>query len=80
MALQDGGHYAAAGVLVPGVAVQVRTRFDGGWTDGFAVDEVVDCDAGEQRYRLRRVTDGALLPVLFAAADIIPTAPARPTR
>lgn len=68
------------GALVAGAAVQVRTRFDGAWAGGFAVDEVVDGAPGAQRYRLRRLVDGAVLPVLFSADDVTLVAPPRALR
>jgi hypothetical protein len=53
----------------------VRCRFGDHWLDGFEVAEKVEDDSGV-RYRLRRRTDGALLPQLFAADDIRTTAAA----
>jgi hypothetical protein len=51
------------------VGVQVRCRFGDRWVDGFEVCETIHTDAGE-RYRLRRVLDGTILPELFAANDV----------
>lgn len=48
-----------------GVRVEVRRRFDAKWARGF---EVMELRSG--LYRLRRVSDGAVLPVLFAADDV----------
>ncbi len=62
-------------MLATGVAVQVRTRFDGGWASGFDVAEVVVDRGGEARYRVRRALDGAVLPVLFAAEDVAAAPP-----
>ncbi len=69
----------AAGVdatIQPGSAVDVRSRFDGTWSGGFAVAEVVGHPGGpsEPRYRLRRQSDGAVLPRLFSHQDVVPTA------
>ena len=44
--------------LKPGAKVEVRTAFDRSWARGFEVEAVTD--AG---YRLRRLSDGSLLPV-----------------
>ena len=44
--------------LNPGAKVEVRTAFDRSWARGFEVEAV--CDEG---YRLRRLSDGSLLPV-----------------
>ena len=65
------------------VAVEVRCRFGDRWVDGFEVADVVD-DGSSFRYRLRRRSDGAVLPTLFEArnvrrADELPLAE-RPTR
>jgi hypothetical protein len=49
--------------------VEVRCRFGDRWVDGFQVCETIHTDAGE-RYRLRRVLDGTILPELFAANDL----------
>jgi hypothetical protein len=49
----------------PGTRVEVRRRFDAKWARGFEVLEHTD-----GRYRLRRLSDGAALPVLFPEGDI----------
>jgi hypothetical protein len=48
-----------------GTHVEVRRRFDQHWAKGFVVE-----DHCEQGYRLRRLSDGALLPVEFGQADV----------
>ena len=52
-------------VLRPGDQVDVRNRFDGRWSTGYRVDAVVADDDG-YRFKLRRLSDGAVLPALFA--------------
>ena len=52
-----------------GEGVQVRNRFDGTWVQGFEVADVEDGD-DEQLFRLRRRSDGALLPELFHETDV----------
>jgi hypothetical protein len=47
----------------------VSCRFGDQWLEGFEIAEKVEDDSGV-RYRLRRRTDGAMLPELFAAEDI----------
>jgi hypothetical protein len=56
----------------PGTRVEVRSRFDSRWSRGFEVAEVVDPDSrgDDPHYRLRRRSDGALLPVLFSDDDL----------
>jgi hypothetical protein len=45
----------------PGTRVEVRSTFDGNWVRGF---EVVDTD-DDGNVRLRRLSDGDLLPTAF---------------
>ena len=52
-------------VIDIGEAVEVRRRFDNAWARGFVVAEL-----GADGYRLRRNSDGALLPVGFPRADL----------
>ncbi len=53
------------GVLTVGTRVAVRNRYQGWWGDGFEIAETT-----QDGYRLRRVSDGYLLPVDFAARDV----------
>ncbi len=53
----------------PGARVEVRSRFDQRWARGFELVEVVS-DEGEDRYRIRRRSDGSVLPALFIDDDI----------
>jgi hypothetical protein len=45
--------------LPVGTHVEVQSAFDGTWQGGFVVDQVT-----EAGYRLRRVSDGSVLPEL----------------
>jgi hypothetical protein len=49
--------------------VEVRCRFGDRWVDGFEVCETIHDETGE-RYRLRRRSDGTILPELFAADSV----------
>ena len=49
------------------VRVEVRSRFDGSWCRGFEIGGVLE--DGES-YRIRRVSDGVVLPVTISADDI----------
>lgn len=49
------------------VRVEVRSRFDGSWCRGFEIEGVLD---GGESYRVRRVSDGVVLPVSIRADDI----------
>ncbi|MFN8051958.1 MAG: hypothetical protein U0Q22_11000 [Acidimicrobiales bacterium] len=51
--------------LALGTSVEVRRRFDQEWARGFEV-----ASAAEDGYRLRRRSDGAVLPVSFPADDV----------
>ena len=51
--------------LEPGTRVEVRGRFGDRWAKGFEVAEVL-----ADGYRLRRLSDGSVLPVLFGDDDV----------
>ena len=52
------------------VPVQVRSRYrDDLWARGFEVTEIVR-ERDRKLYRVRRRTDGAVLPVLFSEDDV----------
>ena len=51
--------------LEPGTRVEVRRRFDQRWSKGFEVAEVLD-----EGYRVRRISDGTVLPAEFTADDV----------
>ena len=53
--------------IQPGTRVEVKRRFDAKWSRGF---EVLEHASG--LYRLRRLSDNATLPVLFAEDDVRP--------
>jgi hypothetical protein len=52
--------------------VQVRNRFDGAWTSSpFEVAETLETSPTEvMRYRVRRLSDGVVLPADFAGDDV----------
>ena len=51
-----------------GTRVEVRSRFDRAWARGFEVAETLaGSDAG---YRIRRRSDGSVLPVVFSCEDV----------
>ena len=53
--------------LEPGTKVEVRQRFDQHWSRGFEVAEAVD-----DGYRLKRLSDGSVLPVVFDDDEVRP--------
>ena len=54
-------------MIEPGTRVEVRSRFDRSWARGFIVEA-----ATEAGYRLRRRSDGTVLPALFDLDDVRP--------
>jgi len=71
-ALDLPAHTSAAPTIRTGVRVAVRTRYDGGWSAGFEVADLVENGDRLVGYHLRRQSDGTTLPVVFSAEDIIP--------
>jgi hypothetical protein len=57
------------GTIPVDAPVQVRNRFDGHWSRGFTLAEVINTPEHD-RYRVRRVADGAVLPARFTGEDI----------
>jgi hypothetical protein len=53
----------------PGTRIEVRARFDQRWARGFEVAEIVD-EGDTARYRVRRRSDGSVLPTLFDDDDV----------
>ena len=51
--------------LEAGMRVEVRRRFDQHWARGFEVVEATDTG-----YRVRRLSDGIVLPAEFTADDV----------
>ena len=49
----------------PGEPVEVFNSFTRDWSRGFVVE-----DAAETGYRLRRVSDGTVLPSVFVASEV----------
>ncbi len=49
-----------------GVPVEVRSRYDGMWNRGFEIAEQTGSDA----YRVRRLSDGSVLPAEFSPDDV----------
>jgi hypothetical protein len=61
----DASRDAARPRLEPGTKVEVRSDFDRAWSSGFEVDEITD-----DGYRVRRRSDGHVLPVAIGAEDV----------
>ncbi|MCC6338372.1 MAG: hypothetical protein KJ056_00715 [Acidimicrobiia bacterium] len=58
--------------MVPGTRVEVRSRFERAWARGFEIAEEVGGghDGDDVRYRIRRRSDGSVLPALFTVDDV----------
>lgn len=67
-ATKDGRyrHYAP-----PGMRVQVRSPFDRRWCAGFEIAEIVVGREGVEGFRVRRLPDGAVLPAVIPATDLM---------
>jgi len=57
---------------IVGTPVEVRSRFEGTWCRGFQIAEVLTDLDRVLRYRVRRVSDGQILPSVFSSDDITP--------
>jgi hypothetical protein len=57
------------GRLLPGDRIEVQNRFDGAWSRGFEVVDVLT-GMGTRRYRIKRLSDGVVLPRLFVEEEI----------
>ena len=73
--VRTAGHKTYHEVVRPGTRVEVRSRFESKWTRGFEVADLVDGDPdgrgnNEPMYNVRRRSDGSILPVPFAEADL----------
>ncbi|MEO6989459.1 MAG: hypothetical protein ABI239_12535 [Aquihabitans sp.] len=55
----------AAHLMVVGTKVDVRTGFDGHWSNGFVV-----ADHHDGGYRIRRRSDNTVLPAVFDADQV----------
>lgn len=56
-----------------GTRVEVRSRFESHWARGFEIAERVDGDGnrnGSVRYKVRRRSDGSILPATFSEDDL----------
>jgi len=51
--------------------VEVRSRLDGGWSRGFTIDKADVRADGTEWFRLRRESDGVVLPSWFRADDVV---------
>ncbi|HEV7524416.1 MAG TPA: hypothetical protein VGP92_05585 [Acidimicrobiia bacterium] len=54
-------------LLSKGTEVEVLTRYERNWTTGFEIAAVAD-----DRFLLRRQSDGAVLPAAFSAQELRP--------
>jgi hypothetical protein len=59
----------ALALMQLGTRVEVRSRFDQRWARGFEIAEVLN-EPRRKRYRLRRRSDGSVLPAEFVDDDV----------
>ena len=57
------------GCVRTGTRVEVRTRFESSWTRGFEIADKAE-DNGQAFYKVRRRSDGSILPVTFSEDDL----------
>jgi hypothetical protein len=62
-------HTETNGSTRPRDHIEVQCRIEGQWIDGFEVFEIIQ-ENGLRRYRLRRLSDGVVMPVAYAARDV----------
>ena len=65
--MADASDAQAAERLEPGTKVEVRRRFDQHWSRGFEIAEAV-----EDGYRITRLSDNSVLPVIFDDDEVRP--------
>ncbi len=56
--------------MTPGTRVEVRSRFEQRWARGFEVVEILLGGDVAPRYRIRRRSDGSVLPALFVDDEV----------
>ena len=57
--------------MQPGTRIEVRSRFDRRWARGFEVESILDGAAEvPAQYRVRRRSDGAVLPAVFVDDEV----------
>jgi hypothetical protein len=71
--VRTAGHAPYDEAVRPGTRVEVRSKFESRWTRGFEVADRVDSESdanGKPVYKVRRRSDGSILPVAFSEADL----------
>lgn len=74
LSVESGGDVHAsqdaetAGEIATGTRVDVRNRYVGAWSHGFEVAESINGDG----YRVRRVSDGSILPEPLSRDEVRP--------
>jgi hypothetical protein len=51
--------------------IEVRDRFTGAWSGGFELHDADTAD-GDERFKVRRRSDGIVLPEWFSAMELRP--------
>jgi len=63
--VESDNRATAKGTIAAGAKVEVRTGFDRSWTNGFTIEERTP-----DGYRLRRRSDGRVLPRIFSFEEV----------
>ena len=64
--------------LQQGQHVELRNEYTGSWAAGFEVVDVVELSRGNRpivEYRVRRSSDGSIIPALFPPRRVRPSTP-----
>ena len=64
--------------MEPGQHIELRNEFTGKWSGGFEVVDVVQLERDRRpitAYRVKRCSDGSVLPALFPPKRIRPISP-----
>ncbi len=71
--IRTAGHAPYDGDVRAGTRVEVRGRFESKWSRGFEVADCLDAEhdaTGKPMYKVRRRSDGSILPVSFPESDL----------
>ena len=59
--------------LEVGSHVEVRDRYQGTWSRGFEISAIEISAIGDKGYRIKRISDGAVLPGTFREDEVRPS-------
>lgn len=53
-----------------GTKIEVRSQLDQSWAKGFVIEAVIDRENNDPEYKVRRLSDGMLLPRTFTQTEV----------